>query len=134
VVLFKPFDVVDDHIASAAVPRPGEYQLLLTELTVRRFHDNEHFQVFWFAAHFGVTEADIHQGSTTISLDTPSVFRVSIFDRRAHLPLRGSRLAAHSDNMVINFATDETGAVLFLISPMQFGVDIEKATISVASL
>jgi hypothetical protein len=134
--LFEPVNVVDDHIASVAISSPGEYQLLLTELTVRRFHDSEHFQVPWFAAHFGVTEADIQQGSATVSLDTPGVFRVSIFDRRTHLPLHGLRLRAHCDNATINFATDENGAILFLISPMQFGIDIdiEKATISVASL
>jgi hypothetical protein len=133
-VLFEPFNVVDGHIASVAISGPGEYQLLLTELTVRRFHDSEHFQGPWFAAHFGVTEADIQQGSATVSLNTPGLFRISIFDRRTHLPLHGLQLTAHCDNTTINFATDETGAILFLISPMQFGIDIEKATISVASL
>jgi hypothetical protein len=134
VVLSGPFNVVDDHIASVALPGPGEYLLILVQLTVRRFHDNEPFQVPWFAAHFAVTEADIQQGSATVSLNTPGVFRVSIFDRRTHLPLPGLQLTAHCDNTSINFATDEAGAILFLISPMQFGIDIEKATISVASL
>jgi hypothetical protein len=133
-VLFEPFKVVDDHIASVAIPGPAEYQLLLTELTLRRFHDNKRFQVPWFGAHFGVSEADIQQGSATVSLNTPGVFRVSIFDRRTHLPLHGLQLTAHCDNMTINFATDENGAILFLISPIQFGIDTEKATISVASL
>jgi hypothetical protein len=133
-VLFEPFNVVDDHIASVAVSGPGEYLLLLTQLTVRRFHDNQHFQVPWFAAHFGVTEADIQQGSATVSLNTPGVFRVSIFDRHTRLPLHGLQLTAHCDRMTANFATDENGAILFLISPTQLGIDIEKATISVASL
>jgi hypothetical protein len=71
-----------------------------------------------------------------VGLNTPGVFCVSIFDRGTHLPLHGFRLKAHYDNATINFATDENGAVLFLISPMQFGIDIEieKATICVASL
>jgi len=133
-VLLEPINVVDGHIASIAVPVPGEYQLLLTELTVRRLHDNQHFQVPWFASNFGVTEADIRRGSATVSLNTPGVFRVSIFDRRTRLPLHGLKLTGHCDNMTINFATDEAGATLFLISPMQFGIDIEKATVSVASL
>ena len=134
-VLFEPLNLVDDHIASVAIPGPAEYELLLTELTVRRLHDNEHFQVPWFAAHFGLTEADIQQGSATVGLNTPGVFRVSIFDRGTHLPLHGVQLTAHCDNnMTVKFATDENGAILFLISPMQFGIDIEKATISVASL
>ena len=135
-VLFEPLNLVDDHIASVAIAGPAEYELLLTGLTVRRFQDNEHFQVPWFAAHFGLTEADIQQGSATVSLNTPGVFRVSIFDRGTHLPFYGFRLRAHYDNATINFATDENGAILFLISPMQFSIDIEieKATISVASL
>ena len=133
-VLFEPFNVVDDHIASVAVPNPGEYLLLLTQLTVRRFHDSEHFQVPWFSARFGVTEADIRQGSATVSLNTPGVFRVSIFDRRTHLPLAGLQVRVHYDQMTFKFVTDENGAILFLISPTQFGIDIEKATISVASL
>ena len=135
-VLFEPFNLVDGHIVSVAIPGPGEYHLLLTELTVRRFRDNEHFQVPWFAAHFGVTEADIQQGCATVSLNTPGVFRVSIFDRRTHVPLHGLPLRAHCDNTTINLPTDENGAILFLISPMQFGIniDIERATISVASL
>ena len=116
-VLFEPFNVVDGHIASVAISGPGEYQLLLTELTVRRFHDSEHFQVPWFAAHFGVTEADIQQGSATVSLNTPGLFRVSIFDRRTHLPLHGVQLTAHCDNMAINFATDEKGAILSSSAP-----------------
>jgi hypothetical protein len=134
VVFFEPFNLVDDYIASIAAPVPGEYQLLLTELIVRRFHDNRHFQVPWFAAHFGVTEADIQQGSATVSLDSLGVFRVSIFDRRTHLPLSGLQLTAHCDDVTINFDTDETGAILFLGSPMHFGIDIEKATISIGSL
>ena len=83
-----------------------------------------------------LTEADIQQGCATISLNTPGVFRVSIFDRRTHVPLHGLPLRAHCDNTTINLPTDENGAILFLISPMQFGIniDIEKATISVASL
>ena len=134
-VFFEPLNVVDDRIASVAVPSPGEYVVLLTQLTLRRFHDNKQFQVPWFSAPFGVTEADIRQGSATVSLNTPGVFRVSIFDRRTHLPLHGVQLTAHCDNnMTVKFATDENGAILFLISPMQFGIDIEKATISVASL
>jgi len=136
-VLSGPFAVVDDRIASAPVSGAGEYQLLLTELTVRRFQDNRQFQVSWFAAHFGVTEADIQQGSARVSLNSPGVFRVSIFDRLTHLPLHGFQLTAHCDNnMTANLATDENGAILFLISPMQFVIDIdtEKATISVASL
>jgi len=135
-LLFEPLNLVDDHIASVAIPGPAEYELLLTELTVRRFRDNEHFQVPWFAAHFGLTEADIQQGSATVGLNTPGVFRVSIFDRGTHLPLHGFRLGAHYDNAIINFATDENGAILFLIGPMQFGIDIEveEATICVASL
>jgi hypothetical protein len=103
-------------------------------LTVQRSHDNQHFQVPWFAAHFGVTESDIQQGSATVSLNSPGVFRVSIFDRRTRLPLPGFQLTAHCDNMTIEFATDENGAILFLTSPPQFGIDIEKATISVESL
>ncbi len=135
-VLSGPFNVLDDHIASVAVavPGPGEYLLLLTQLTVRRFHDSEHFQVPWFSARFGVTEADIRQGSATVSLNTPGVFRVSIFDRRTHLPLAGLQVRVHYDQMTFKFVTDENGAILFLISPTQFGIDIEKATISVASL
>jgi hypothetical protein len=132
--LFEPFNVVDDHIASVAIPGPAEYKLLLTELTVRRLHDNEHFQVPWFAAHFGVTEADMQRGSATVSPNTPGVFRVSIFDRSTHLPLHGLQLTAHCENMTIRFATDENGSTLFLISPMQFNIDVEKATICVASL
>jgi len=133
-VLSGPFNVVNGHIASVALPGPGEYLLLLTQLTVRRSHDNQHFQVPWFAARFGVTEADIRRGSATVSLNTPGVFRVSIFDRRTHLPLHDLQLTAHCDQMTINLATDENGAILFLISPAQFAIDIEKATISVGSL
>jgi len=133
-VLFKPLNLVDDHIASVAIAGPAEYELLLTELTVRRFHNNEHFQVPWFAAHFALTEADIQQGSATVGLNTPGVFRVSIFDRGTHLPLRGFRLRVHYDNATINFAADENGAILFLISPMQLGIDVEDATISMSSL
>jgi hypothetical protein len=133
-VLSGPFNVVDDHIASVALPVPGEYLLLLTQLTVRRSHDNQHFEVPWFAARFGITEADIRQGSATVSLNTPGVFRVSIFDRCTHLPLHDLQLTARCDQMTMKCATDENGAILFLISPTQFAMDIEKATISVESL
>ena len=134
VALSGPFDLVDGHIASVALPYPGEYLLLLTQLTVRRSHDNQHFQVPWFAARFGVTEADMGRGSATVSLNTPALFRVSIFDRRTHLPFHDLQLTAHYDQMTIKVATDENGTILFLTSPTQFAIDIEKATISVASL
>jgi hypothetical protein len=133
-VLSGPFDIVDGHIASVALPYPGEYLLLLTQLTVRRSHDNQHFQVPWFAARFGVNEADIGRGSATARLNTPGLFRVSIFDRGTHLPLHDLQLTAHCDQMTIRVATDENGTILFLISPTQFAIDIEKATISVGSL
>jgi hypothetical protein len=133
-VLSGPFNVVDGHIASVALPYPGEYLLLFTQLTVRRSHDDQHFQVPWFAARFGATEADIGRGSATVSLNTPGLFRVSIFDRRAHLPLHDLQLTAHCDQMTIKVATDENGAILFLISPIQFAIDIEKATVSVESV
>ncbi len=134
VVLSGPFNVVDDHIASVALPGPGEYLLFLVQLTVRRFQDSQLFQVPWFAAYFGITEADVEQGSATVSLNPTGVFRVSICDRRRHLPLHGLQLTAHGHQMTIKFATDENGAILFLISPTQFAIDIEKATISVESL
>ena len=136
--LFESIDVVDDRIASVTVPAPGEFLLLLTELMVRRFHDNRRFQVVPFFARFNLTDADVMQGSARVILNPVGVFRVSIFDR-GHEPLRGRELVLSRDNMTISFLTDADGGVLFLGNPThgnptQFGIATGTATITIASL
>lgn len=132
-LLFEPTELVNGRIISSAARQPGEFILLLTELTVRRLHDNRGFDVPWFAAQFNLTEPDVKKGAATVLLNPRGVFRVSIFDR-TNRPLHRRQLMLHSPQMNIQLVTDENGAVLFLDNPTHFRIDMETPKIAIESL
>ncbi len=132
VLLFEPAELVDNCIISSAAPQPGEFMLLLSELTVRRLRDNRRFDVPWFAAQFNLTDPDVKKGAATVVLNPTGVFRVSIFDR-TNRPLPHRQLMLHWGQMDIQLETDENGTVFFLDNPTHFRVDMETPKIAVES-
>ena len=132
VLLFEPTELVDDRIISAAARQPGEFMLLLSELTVRRLRDNRRFDVPWFAAQFNLTDTEMQKGTATVVLNPTGVFRVSIFDR-TNRPLPRRQLMLHWGQMNIQLVTDENGTVFFLDNPTHFRIDMETPKIAVAS-
>lgn len=133
VLLFEPSELVDDRIISAAARQPGEFTLLLNELTVRRLRDNRRFDVPWFAAQFNLTDPEVQKGTATVVLNPTGVFRVSIFDR-TNRPWHRHKLVLHWGQMTIQLATDEKGVLLFLDNPTHFRIDTETPKIAIESL
>lgn len=99
-LLFEATELIDGRFISASVSEPGEFVLLLSELTVRRFHDDRRFNVPWFSAQFNLTDPDVQEGSATVIVNPTGLFRVSIFDR-AQQPLHGRQLMLYCDRMTI---------------------------------
>lgn len=132
-LLFEATELIDDHVISAGVPEPGEFVLLLSASTVRRFHDNRRFEVPWFAAHFNLTDSETQQGRATVIVNPTGLFRVSIFDR-AQQPLHGRQLMLYWDQMNIELVTDENGGVLLLDNPTHLRVDAGTARIAIEPL
>lgn len=133
VLLFEPTELVDGRIISAAVRQPGEFVLLLCELTVRRFRDNRRFDVRWFAAQFNLTETEVQEGSARVTANPMGLFRVSIFDQ-TNRPLQRRQLMLHWNQMSVQLMTDENGAVLLLHNPTHVCFDTETPKIAVESL
>lgn len=122
VLLFEPSELVDNRIISAVARQPGEFMLVLSELTVRRLHDNRQFGVPWFAAQFNLTGPEVQNGTATVVLNPTGVFRVSIIDRTDRTFHR-RQLVLHWGQMTIQVATDENGVVFFLENPTHFWID-----------
>jgi hypothetical protein len=133
VLLFEPSELVDNRSISAAARQPGEFMLLLSELTVRRLRDNRRFDVPWFAAQFNLTDPDVKKGAATVVLNPTGVFRVSFFDR-TNGPMHRRQVMLHWGQMTIQLVTDENGAVFFLDNPTHFRIDTETPKIAVESL
>ena len=133
VLLSEPSELVDNRIISAAARQPGEFMLLLSELIVRRLHDDRRFDVPWFAAQFNLSDAEVQSGTATVVLNPTGVFRVSIFDRTKR-PLHRRQLVLYWGQMTIQLATDENGVVFFLDNPTHFRIDTETPTIAIESL
>jgi hypothetical protein len=131
-VAFEATDVVDDQIASVALPGPGDFWLFLAQLTVRRLYDGRRFGVAWFAAYFSLAAEDLQHGKATVSLNTTGAYRLSILDR-THRPLRDHQLTFHFDNITMKLATDEDGTIVFLGKPPQFVMDAETGEFTVES-
>lgn len=131
--LFEPTELVDNRIISSPAQQPGEFMLLLSELTVQRLHDNRRFDVPWFAAQFNLTDPEVQKGTATVVLNPTGVFRVSIFDR-TNRPLHSRQLMLHWGRMTIELVTDQNGAVFFLDNPTHFRIDAETPKIAVESL
>jgi hypothetical protein len=133
-LLFEPTELVNGRIISAAARQPGEFMLLLSELTVRRLHDNRSFDVPWFAAQFNLTDPDVQKAAATVLLNPTGVFRVSIFDRTNRPLHRRRQVMLHWGQMNIQLVADENGAVLLLDNPTHFRFDTETTKIAVESL
>lgn len=132
-LLFEATELIDSRIISASVSEPGEFVLLLSELTVRRFHDNRRFDVPWFCAQFNLTDPDVQEGSATVIVNPTGLFRVSIFDR-AQQPLHGRQLVLYCDRMTIQLVTDENGGVFLLDNPTHLRINAGTARIAIEPL
>jgi len=119
-----------NRIADAPVDRPGQFLLILGDLSVVRKSDGRTFSVPAFFEVVTLTDRDIADSTAIIPLEPDGLYQIALFDPAKHRPLAHRRLSFSlmASNFVYDagFDTDDAGKITFLGKPTRFRIEIER--------
>jgi hypothetical protein len=111
---FSPGKVIDGRIEEVLVEGPIECDLLLTEQTVMRRSDRNHYDVACLYISRTLTEADLRSGRVTVTLDLPVLLIIRVENIHGErVPRALVSIAPPSTVATWEMTTNETGEVVF---------------------
>jgi hypothetical protein len=119
--------LVNNTVELTDVIHPGDYRLLITELTVQRAAD--HFTGFipMFALGMSIRRQDLDSGEVKLEISAEGLFKVTILDHEER-PIPHRRLTFHADMFNMSIKSDETGTFLFLGNPCLWWIELDRDT------
>jgi len=114
------------EVKDASVEGPGDFQLLLANLSIARFSDKRTFFVplFLAPALIRIGEAEIMNGTTVVSIQSDGLFCVTLFDPHERKPLAHGKLKLSVDTSTFTVHADENGDVVFLNMPTSYRIQL----------
>src|SRR2546428_122850 len=81
-----------NSIEGVSIERPGQFQLIMAKLSVRRRSDGRAFSVPMLFALVTISDHDIANGKAVIPIEPDGVYQITLFDSREHRPLKRRQL------------------------------------------